>query len=175
MLFPLTTVYAKQHHLDGIIIFIGVNDLSGSQSQSQSRSQSLTQSQSLVAEGSDVITATTAVSHILENVDSVIKESLKRIPNNNILLVSPCNINPRNLSKFALNHGYGSSGCLSGLKTLEVEYEKLAQKRNIHFLSLLHVVSPECYIDGVHLSKSGYEQIATAISDKIQQSKIFIT
>ena len=169
MLFPLTTVYAKQHHLDGIIIFIGVNDLSGSQSQSQSLVA--------VAEGSDVMTATTttAVSHILENVDSVIKESLKRIPNNNILLVSPCNINPRNLSKFALNHGYGSSGCLSGLKTLEVEYEKLAQKRNIHFLSLLHVVSPECYIDGVHLSKSGYEQIATAISDKIQQSKIFIT
>jgi len=153
MLYPLKNVYTKKYKLEGIIIFIGVNDLNG------------------LAHGTDAFDTT--LSHIVNNISDVINESLKHFPTENVLLLSPCNINPSNLSSFALNHGYGTSGCAAGLKFLEDKLEMLAVKLSVHFLSLYNVVDSANYIDGVHLSIAGYHQVASAVATKIMHSRVF--
>ena len=49
------------------------------------------------------------------------------------------------------------------LARLESEYEKLAERRGINFYSLLAVVSPDDFMDGVHPNPAGHQQIAKSL------------
>lgn len=151
--YPLVHTYTQQHKLDGIVLFIGVNDFNNLKSNS--------------------ISFNRTVADVLKNMSKVVEASLQLFPKNNIFLLAPCNINPANMSSFALNHGYGTSGCAAGLSSLNKLYEKLAEQYSIHFLSLYAIVDRVNYVDGVHLSRAGYKQVAAAISGKIESDGIF--
>jgi lysophospholipase L1-like esterase len=151
LLYPLQHVFVDD--LDGIILFIGVNDLNNIEA--------------------DTPQFNAVMKHILNNVSMVIQVSLKRFSANNILLLAPCNVIPSNLSSFNLKHGYGASGCAAGLKHLNVYFEKLASQHFVHFLSLYGLINETNYVDGVHLNKAGYQQIASAISIKILSDHLF--
>jgi lysophospholipase L1-like esterase len=78
------------------------------------------------------------------------------------------------MSVFASKHGYGTSGCAAGLKYFHTYFEILALNNSVYFLSLFHIVDPDNYIDGIHLNREGYHQIASAITGKIESANMFL-
>ena len=154
LMYPFRDKYMKQYKLDGLILFIGVNDLNNLEVNSLLFNKTL--------------------AFIMNNVSAIIEDTRVLFGPNNILLLAPCDVNRANMSSFAIKHGYNSSGCAAGLKFLHGALEKIALKLSINFLSLYNKASLSNIVDGVHLSEQGYKQIGEAISEKIKTAGIFL-
>lgn len=137
----LASYLEKGERFDRLILFLGVNDLP-----------------TRVELPNDE-----KVAGCVRNMEETIDLALTVFERDHILLLAPCGINPDLMNEFIRKKGYHVVQPM--LEQLEKDYEALAQKKGIQFLSLLHVVSKENYWDGLHPSKAGQPQIAKAILD----------
>lgn len=79
-----------------------------------------------------------------------------------IILLSPSDISLGHMSVLNQQKKYNEHTHES-LQTLEHAYRKLARNNHLRFISLLHVVSPSNYVDGLHPNPMGQQQIAAAV------------
>ena len=139
--------YLQQYaDLDRIVLFLGVNDLPAR----------------------DKRPGDEKVAGCVADMNEAIDLALTRFEPNDIILVAPCTVNPETMSSVNLEKGYQVTPPL--LEQLEKEYQALAQQRKISFMSLLHVVSKENYLDGLHPNRAGNDEIATAIGAYLEKS-----
>ncbi|MCP5519976.1 MAG: sulfatase-like hydrolase/transferase [Verrucomicrobiales bacterium] len=137
----LTKAIADHPEAERLVLFLGVNDLPAR----------------------DPRPGEVKVAEVVRNMESTLDLALTRFRREDILLIAPCNVNPDTLSEVNLAKGYQVTPPL--LADLEREYRLLALTKGVWFLSLLHVVSPENYRDGLHPNAAGDTQIADAIGD----------
>lgn len=131
----------KYPDLDMIFIFLGVNDLPARDKRS----------------------GEVKVAACVSNMGDVIDLALMWFEPQQIVLVAPCNVNPDAMSEINLEKGYQVTPPL--LEKLEQAYRLLAQTKGTCFVSLLNVVSPENYRDGLHPNPTGDTEIAKAFLD----------
>lgn len=121
---------------DFVLIFLGVNDLK---------------------DGNDSLVAS-----CVNNMKWMIEKTRENIPNAKIVTLAPTGINLKDMSELNRNKKYNRNTEASLIK-LEKEYQILAEKESVRFISLLNAVSPENYLDGLHPNKDGHRQIADAV------------
>lgn len=132
--------YLEQYsELDAIILFLGVNDLPAR----------------------DKRPGGVKVAGCVADIDEAIDLAMTRFQAKDIILVAPCNVNPDIMSDRNRRKGYHVTPPL--LAELEKEYQALAKKKGIRFLSLLQVVSSENFKDGLHPNAAGDAEIAEAV------------
>lgn len=83
-------------------------------------------------------------------------------PSARIVLLAPSDINTRKMSLINVRKKYNENTRRS-LAELEKRDRRLAREEKTGFISLLKVVSPGNYADGLHPSRSGQQQIANAV------------
>lgn len=88
-----------------------------------------------------------------------VKESSSRT---RIFVVAPCEINVEKMSLLNVKKKYNENTERS-LGMLEKGYRSLAREESVGFISLLRVVSPGNYVDGLHPDIAGQEEIAFAM------------
>jgi len=101
------------------------------------------------------------VAACVTNMSEAIDLAMTHFKPKDIILVAPCNVNPKTMSAVNLRKGYHVTPPL--LAKLEEEYKALAKNKGIRFVSLLNVVSKENYKDGLHPNEAGDAEIAKAI------------
>ncbi len=136
----LLPVLEKYPDADLFLILLGVNDLKN---------------------GNDSL-----VNACVSNIKWMIEEIKSKAPNSKILLMSPCNINLETMSEINKNKKYNENTYNSLIK-LEKQYKKLAEEKNIYFLSLFSTVSPQNFLDGLHPDLKGHEEIAERVFQKL--------
>ena len=119
---------------DYFLIFLGVNDLKDG-------------NDSLVNRCIDNMHA------MIDMVSAGIEEDVR------IILIAPCGISFETMSDLNKGKKYNENTAESLIK-LEAEYKALAELKQTGFITLLNVVSPENYIDGVHPTMEGHKQIS---------------
>lgn len=134
--YELLPVLENNKDADYFLLLLGVNDLKNG-------------NDSMVAE-------------CVKNMNWMINEIKEKIPSAEIVLMSPCDINLEDMSELNKGKKYNKNTASSLIK-LEKEYQDLAEKQSIGFISLLHTVSPENFIDGIHPDKNGYKEIADKV------------
>lgn len=137
----LAAAIAEHPEAERLVLFLGVNDLPGR----------------------DPRPGEVKVAEVVRNMESALDLALTRFRRSDIVLVAPCNVNPETMSKVNLAKGYQVTPPL--LADLERDYQLLALKKGVWFLSLLRVVSPENYRDGLHPNAAGDTQIAQAVGN----------
>ena len=109
------------------------------------------------------------VSKIMENINDGIVRA-KRHYGNNVILISPCNVNSKMLSEASPKyHVYKNLEPL--VKELDNKYKLLAKEHEILFISMLKVVGKKNYWDGLHPNKKGHDEISKAVWKKIKNHK----
>jgi lysophospholipase L1-like esterase len=132
----LPPVIEANKDADYFIFFLGVNDLK---------------------DGNDSL-----VYNCADNIRTMIDMAAAGIENVHIILVAPCGINLETMSD--LNKGKKYNGnTAESLIMLEEKYRAIAKEKNTGFISLLTVVSPGNYVDGLHPNIEGHKQIADKI------------
>lgn len=124
-------VLNKYPSADYFLIFLGVNDLKN---------------------GNDSM-----VNECVNNIEWMIKEIKGKNNNTNIVILSPCDINLQTMSKINIEKKYNKNTKTS-LVELNKKYKNLAERESVEFISLLHAVSPENYVDGLHPNEAGPER-----------------
>ena len=127
----------EQGDSDIVFIFLGVNDLKHATDEK--------------------------VSNCVKNISKTIDYIRSKIPHAKILLLAPSSVNEKNMSQLNINKGYADN-TQNCLVKMAQDYEKLAAEKKISFLSLLNVVSPENFDDGLHPNQAGHIQLAECIS-----------
>ncbi len=136
-LFP---VLKKNPDADYFLIFLGVNDLKN---------------------GNDSL-----VNQSMVNISWMINKIYESNSKTKILILAPTDINVKTMSKINVNKKYNSN-TKESLHKLEKKYKELADKDSTAFLSLLNIVSPYNYVDGLHPNIEGQKQIARAVWAKL--------
>ncbi len=79
-----------------------------------------------------------------------------------IVILSPSEISVKSMSplNFRKKYNANTERCLIAL---DRGYRRLAKEESVGFISLLRVVSPANYVDGLHPNEAGQQQIADAI------------
>jgi len=133
---------AVEEHGDSAIVFIflGVNDLT---------------------RGTDE-----KVANCVKNISKMIDYVKGKIPQAEIVLLAPCGVNEKGMSPINIERGYADNAQVCLVK-LSQEYEKVAAEKGVRFLSLLNVVSPENFDDGLHPNIAGQIQLGDYISKNI--------
>lgn len=132
----LLPVLEKYPHADYYLIFLGVNDLK---------------------DGTPAM-----VDSCLANMQWMIDKIKESDPHTKIVLLAPASINIQTMSRINVAKKYNANTQRS-LNELEKRYRALAKKERLGFMSLLHVVSPPDYNDGLHPNEAGQRQIADAV------------
>ncbi|MBS1565580.1 MAG: SGNH/GDSL hydrolase family protein [Bacteroidetes bacterium] len=138
----LLPVLGKHPDADGYIIFLGVNDLK---------------------DGNDSL-----VNDCVLNIKWMIDEIRRRKSSSEIVIVAPSGINLATMSPVNVQKKYNTHTSES-LTKLEQRYRQLATQEHTGFISLLHAVSPQNYLDGLHPDSSGQREIAAVIWRGLQQ------
>ncbi|SFV30734.1 Lysophospholipase L1 [Thermoflavifilum thermophilum] len=118
------------------LIFLGVNDLKNASS--------------------------AQVDSCVQNMRWMIEQIRQVNPQAKVIILSPCNINLQSMSALNRQKQYNAR-TQEALFQLEKRYRQLAKSMRTGFVSLLHVVSPENYADGLHPNLAGQQQIADAV------------
>jgi lysophospholipase L1-like esterase len=143
---------ASNQPFDRVIFFLGVNDLPGR----------------------NPLPADKKVTACVKSMGQALDLALTRLPPKDVILVSPCSVNaevmrqpsqtdPTMTARRERNVKKGYDICQPILEDLEAAYRKLAAEKGVPFLSLLNVVSPDNFPDGLHPSEAGQRQIADVI------------
>jgi lysophospholipase L1-like esterase len=115
------------------------------------------------------------VASCVANMEQAIDTALAKVPPQDVILVAPCNVNaeimrkplgtdPRMASRCERNVKKGYDICPPILQELERAYRELAARKQVRFISLLGVVSPENLPDGLHPNEAGHREIAAAMT-----------
>ncbi|HQT91619.1 MAG TPA: SGNH/GDSL hydrolase family protein [Candidatus Kryptobacter bacterium] len=127
----------KNHpHAEMFLIFLGVNDLKN---------------------GNDSM-----VNSCVENMRWMIRQVRENDIRTKIVILSPTQINVRRMSPLNVKKMYNMK-TESSLISLEGRYKRLASEDSVGFISLLKVLSPGNYVDGLHPSEAGQREIAGAV------------
>ncbi|MFH1965386.1 MAG: SGNH/GDSL hydrolase family protein [Acidobacteriota bacterium] len=102
------------------------------------------------------------VASCVENMDWMISRVKEKIPEARIVLMAPVDINLETMNEINQNKKYNRK-TKDSLYLMEKEYAKLAEKRGVDFISLLHAVSPGNFYDGLHPDQKGQQEIADAV------------
>jgi acyl-CoA thioesterase-1 len=127
-----------RRHMDAdvYVMFIGVNDLK---------------------DGTDEL-----VERCVKNMRYMINVVSKLHVRAKLLLVSPPRISLSNMSEENRRKLYNENTQVSLMK-LDERYRELASEEGVGFVSLLDVLSPGDYVDGLHPNEMGQKKIAKAI------------
>lgn len=139
----LLPVLRKYKNADMFLIFLGVNDLK---------------------DGNDSM-----VANCIENMKWMIGRIRETNPRMRIVILSPCEVNVRKMSPLNLKKKYNAN-TERALVTLEKGYRGLAREESVGFISLLKVVSPANYADGLHPNAAGQQEIANAVWKGLRRS-----
>ncbi len=129
-------VLKKYPHAEMFLIFLGVNDLK---------------------DGNDSM-----VKSCVENMRWMIRQVRENDGRTEIVILSPTQINVRRMSPLNVKKMYNME-TESSLISLEGRYKRLASEDSVGFISLLKVLSPGNYVDGLHPSEAGQQEIARAV------------
>ncbi|MBX6379952.1 MAG: SGNH/GDSL hydrolase family protein [Thermoflavifilum aggregans] len=132
----LLPVLQQYPHAQLYLIFLGVNDLKNATPQN--------------------------VDSCVLNMQWMIAQIRRINPHAHVVILSPCNINLQTMSAINRQKQYNTR-TQEALFKLEKRYHQLAKSMHTGFVSLLHVVSPENYADGLHPNLAGQQQIADAV------------
>jgi lysophospholipase L1-like esterase len=132
----LLPVLAANKDATTFIIFLGVNDLKDAQEPQ--------------------------IAGCVTNMEWMVTQIRAALPNARIVILAPSGINAKTMSPVNIAKKYDEN-TKKGLAELETRYKALAQRMNTGFISLLHVVSPPNYLDGLHPNSAGQQQIADAV------------
>ncbi|MCG3147118.1 MAG: hypothetical protein PCFJNLEI_00555 [Verrucomicrobiae bacterium] len=153
------TAVTTSQSFNRVIFFLGVNDLPGR----------------------DPAPPDKKVALCVKNMELAIDRALKTLPAKDVILVAPCNVNAELMrqphktdaamtKRRERNVQKGYDICPPILEKLESAYRQLAQKKGVQFVSLLRVVSPANFPDGLHPDNAGQRQIADAIQPVLVQT-----
>lgn len=132
----LLPILGKYPDANYFLIFLGVNDLKN---------------------GNDSL-----VNLCVENMKWMI-EKIRRSNNKaKIVILSPTRINLKTMSPLNIGKKYNENTQKSLIK-LEKQYRELATEDSIEFITLLNIVSPQNYVDGLHPNEIGQQEIAKKI------------
>ncbi|MBO8130984.1 MAG: SGNH/GDSL hydrolase family protein [Candidatus Marinimicrobia bacterium] len=137
----LIPVIQNNKDTDIFMIFLGVNDLK---------------------DGNDSL-----VENCVNNVSWMIDMLKQSIPDVKIYLLSPCDINLETMSELNKQKKYNQN-TKNSLYKLNKEYEKLAKRKKVEFISLLKSVSTQNYTDGLHPDSNGQTEIANTIWERLK-------
>lgn len=129
-------VLRKYRNAGMFIIFLGVNDLK---------------------DGNDSM-----VENCVVNMEWMIDEIRKNNQATKIVILAPCKISVKTMSPLNVRKKYNGNTERCLVK-LERKYRDLAGRESVGFISLLRVVSPRNYVDGLHPNLAGQEEIANAV------------
>jgi lysophospholipase L1-like esterase len=87
---------------------------------------------------------------------------VKRATSAKIVILAPTEINLKTMVAYNVKKKYNRNTKKS-LVLLKSKYKKLAKRDSVGFISLLHAVSPQNYVDGLHPTTAGQKQIARAV------------
>ena len=132
----LLPVLRKYKKAEAFLIFLGVNDLK---------------------DGNDSM-----VANCVTNMEWMINKIRNSNPRAKIVILSPCEINLRTMSPLNVRKKYNMNTEMA-LVALEKSYRRLAKEESVEFISLLRVVSPANYADGLHPNAAGQQEIAAAV------------
>ena len=132
----LLPVLQQYPHAAFYLIFLGVNDLKNASS--------------------------AQVDSCVRNMQWMIDRIREVNPQASIVILSPCNVNLHTMSALNRQKQYNIR-TQQALSQLEKQYRRLARRKHTGFLSLLHVVAPEHYVDGLHPDLAGQQEIADAV------------
>lgn len=118
------------------LIFLGVNDLK---------------------DGNDSM-----VNNCVVNMKWMIEKIREGAPQAKIVILSPSDINVKTMAAINVQKKYNENTHKS-LNHLRKRYKKLAREEGISFISLLHAVSKENYVDGLHPNEEGQKEIANTV------------
>lgn len=147
------TALADGATFDRVILFLGVNDLPARNPAPPAKK----------------------IATCVANMEKAIDAALAKVPPQDVILVAPCSVNaqimrkppatdPRMASLCERNVQKGYHICQPILEELEKAYRELAAKKNVRFISLLGVVSPENLPDGLHPNEAGHREIAAVMT-----------
>lgn len=102
-------------------------------------------------------------------IEQCLNELLKVIPADKILLVSPIHLGDE-VWKDQYDPEF-SKDSVNLSKNLKTEYQKIAEKRKIHFLAASDYVCPST-VDMEHLDETGHKVFAKAVLDAVKQYHI---
>ena len=102
------------------------------------------------------------VNQCVQNMKWMIQQIRQTNKNTKILILAPTTINLMTMAPYNVRKKYNVNTKKS-LVYLKRKYKALAQQESVQFMSLLHVVSPPNYVDGLHPDIAGQRQIAHAV------------
>ncbi|MEO7984841.1 MAG: SGNH/GDSL hydrolase family protein [Bacteroidota bacterium] len=85
-----------------------------------------------------------------------------------IVVLAPVDINLETMNEINTNKKYNENTKRS-LYKLATVYKQLAWREHTEFISLLHAVSKQNYVDGLHPNNEGQQQIANAVWKKLKK------
>ncbi len=138
---------------DRVIFFLGVNDLPARNPAPPAKK----------------------IADCVANMERAIDTALAKLPPQDVILVAPCSVNadimrkppgtdPPMAALCERNVQKGYDICPPLLQQLEQAYRELAARKQVRFISLLGVVSPENLPDGLHPNEAGHREIAAAMT-----------
>lgn len=130
---------AAHPEAQGVLILLGVNDLPARDPRSDEEK----------------------LNACLANLQGALDLALKRFPRESVFLGAPCGVDVTGLDSSILEKGYAITPPL--LARLEIGIERLARTNGVSFFSLLGVVQPGQYSDGLHPNAEGDAEIAKAV------------
>ena len=92
----------------------------------------------------------------------------KSNPRAHVVILAPCDIDLATMSALNVSKKYNKH-TRECLYLLERRYKQLAAQEHARFISLLHVVSPGHYADGLHPDIDGQQEIARAVWKGLHQ------
>ena len=102
------------------------------------------------------------VASCVDNMDWMIGQVKEKIPGARIVLMAPTDINLVTMNKINRDKNYNDM-TKDSLYLMEKEYLKLAERKAVSLLSLLHAVSRGNFYDGLHPDENGQQEIADAV------------
>lgn len=133
----------KEHpDADCYLLFLGVNDLK---------------------DGTDSL-----VNTCVANMQWMISEIKQVDSDAKIVILAPTDINLQTMNEINVNKKYNQN-TKHALYSLEKKYQELATKDQIGFISLLHAVSPQNYVDGLHPNAGGQQEISKVIGKQLRK------
>ncbi|MCH8475385.1 MAG: SGNH/GDSL hydrolase family protein [Opitutales bacterium] len=143
---PLLAAHPEANHL---LLFLGINDL-------PSR---------------DPRPGPARIAAAVEGLRQCIEHALPVIRPENIILLTPCGLDPDAMSEINLGKGYHEA--LPLLKPYAEALKKLALEKNLRFLNLLSLFSDIHFRDGIHLNDQGERQLAKILTNYLDRPSLY--
>jgi lysophospholipase L1-like esterase len=97
------------------------------------------------------------------NMSKMIDLTRQRLPKTKIVLMAPVDVTVDKLTPYFRDEAGMGADTPHFMSAMRAAYKTLADKKGVHFVDLLHAVTPALIEDGVHPNGKGQVQIAEAV------------